>query len=259
MSQPDENGADLPLAVVRSGAGPSVVFIHGGLPARVTWARQSALSARWSILIPSRRGFMPSPPADRQDFLVDTRDLAELLQREAGSVHLVGFSYGGLSAVLLAGENANLVRSLTVIEAPFWVAAHGDPEVEALARLTDRFTECVSDEQARREFMAVAGIELDGMKQAAPDIVQSLRLGRLFRSPREAAPKFDAIRKAGIPSLVVSGDHHPALESVCDGLARELGGRRVKLAGAGHAVPRAEGFNALLEAFLLEAESARSA
>jgi pimeloyl-ACP methyl ester carboxylesterase len=202
---------------------------------------------------------MPSPPADRQDFLVDTRDLAELLVREVGGAHIVGFSYGGLSAVLVAQQCPEQVRSLTVIESPFWVAAPGDPDVQALARMTDRFTENPDDEETGREFLSIAGVELDRVQHLAPDVAQSLRLGRRFRSPREALPQFDAIREARIPSLVVSGDHHPALERVCDGVAEELCARRVKLAGARHAVPRAEGFNALLEAFLIESESLHSA
>jgi hypothetical protein len=55
--------------------------------------------------------------------------------------------------------------------------------------------------------------------------------------------------------MVVSGGHHEAIEAVCDGLAERLDARREIVTGAGHAVPRAPGFNQILEDFLLSAGS----
>jgi len=93
---------------------------------------------------------MPSPEAATQDFVLDTEDLLRLLSAEPGGVHLVGYSYGGLSAVLAASSQPQTVRSLTVIEAPLWAAAPDDPEVQALASLTDRFINEPDDERASR-------------------------------------------------------------------------------------------------------------
>ena len=80
--------------------------------------------------------------------------------------------------------------------------------------------------------------------------------GALLRPASEAQPDLDAVAAAGVPSLVLSGDHDPALEASCDALAERLGAQRDRLPGAGHAVQRAPGFNRRLERFLFAAETA---
>jgi hypothetical protein len=84
-----------------------------------------------------------------------------------------------------------------------------------------------------------------------------IRLARGSRRPGEANPDLEAIRRAGIPVLVVSGDHLPAIDRLCDLLAETLGGERAVIGGRGHAIPRAEGFNDRLEAFWTAAEAIR--
>ena len=51
-----------------------------------------------------------------------------------------------------------------------------------------------------------------------------------------------------------SGDHMPAMERLSDRLAAAVDGRRAVVGGHGHAIPRADGLNELLEAFWAEAE-----
>lgn len=246
-----------PLFVHRSGTGPPVVLVHGGLPPKVTWAGQHELEARWSLIVPSRRGYPPSPAASLQDFLVDADDLVDLVAGEPGGVHLVGFSYGGLGAFLAAERLPDRVRSLTLIEVPLWTAAGDDEFVEELAALADRFAASADDAQAESEFYAVAGVDRTMLVGQDADVRHAMALWRELRSPREARPRFDVITGAGTPTLVVSGEHHPALERLCDALATRLDGQRVRLPGAGHAVQHAPGFNPVLEKFLTEAEHRR--
>jgi pimeloyl-ACP methyl ester carboxylesterase len=232
------------------------VLVHGGLPARVTWASQSALADRWSLIVPSRRGFPPSPAAPRQDFLADADDLAELIAEVPGAVHLVGFSYGGLGAFFAAERLPQRVRSLTLIEVPLWSAAEDDESVRRLVALADRFPASADDAEAEREFLAVAGVDRN-MLAGEEDVRQAIELARRLRSPREAKPRWDAITDAGIPALVVSGGHHVGLERLCDAIATRLAAQQARLRGAGHAVQRAPGFNTMLEEFLTAAERRR--
>jgi hypothetical protein len=54
------------------------------------------------------------------------------------------------------------------------------------------------------------------------------------------------LRDAGVPSLVASGGHAPALERICDGLAGALDAERVVFAGAGQAPGFADRFERFL-------------
>ena len=241
------------LEARRLGRGPTVVLLHGGLGPELTWERQEPLAKRWRLVIPWRRGFEPSPAIDRQDFERDAGDLEQLLEAEGGA-HVAGFSYGGIAAAIVAQRSSSLVRSLTLIEAPLYALAPGDPEVERLERLGDAFLAGGQDpdDLQRRSFLQVAGIPADATDD--PRIESAMRLATGGRPPGEAQLDPEAIVAAGVPVLVASGDHAPALERLCDGVAERLGGDRIRVAGAGHAVPRARGFNELFERFLRDAE-----
>ena len=183
------------VAVRVLGTGPAVMFVHGDVAAGPTWKAQEALADRWRLILVTRRGFRPSPPADGQDFAVDAVDLDKLLRREPA--HCVGFGYGAVGLAVAAGLSPKLFRSLALIEPP------------------------PSD-----------------MSEANPDLA--------------------AVAAAGVPSLVLSGDHDPALEAACDTVAERLGAQRDRLPGAEHAVQRTPGFNRRLERFLFGAETTRS-
>jgi len=56
---------------------------------------------------------------------------------------------------------------------------------------------------------------------------------------------------ASFPKLVISGNHSPAFEAVCDALTARLRARRAHVTGAGHATPgTGHAFNDTLEAFI---------
>jgi pimeloyl-ACP methyl ester carboxylesterase len=236
------------IAVERFGSGQAVLLLHGGAGPELTWERQMELAERWSLIIPTRRGFPRSAPAPRQDFEADAEDAGRLLTKRT---HLVGFSYGGLGITLAAERAPELVRSLTLIEVPLYLAAPDDPAVRKIARAGDAFLSGEADELTEREFLANAGIDPEAATgQTAQLIQEAIDAARGGRSPSEARPDLDALAGAGIPVMVVSGGHHDGIEALCDALAQRLGARREIVSGAGHAVPRAPGFNGVLEDFL---------
>jgi pimeloyl-ACP methyl ester carboxylesterase len=174
--------------------------------------------------------------------------------------HLVGFSYGGVGAAVLASREPHRVTSLTLIEAPIYKAAPDHPQVRELVGAGDAVLAGAADEETERRFLTNAGMDPDSVTGRHRELIQqSIEASRGGRSPSEADPDLDAIARAGVPVMVVSGAHHDGLEMVCDGLAGRLNARREAVPGAGHAVPRAPGFNEVLEDFLREsAGTARS-
>ncbi len=164
----------------------------------------------------------------------------------------MGFSYGGVGAAILAARHPARVISLTLIESPIYSAAPDDPAVEELARAGDAFLSGQADERTEHEFLANAGIDPDAASSGNRDLIRrAIDAARGGRSPSEADVDLDSIKAASVPTMVISGGHHEAIEAVCDGLSQRLDARREIVPGAGHAVPRAPGFNQILEDFLL--------
>jgi hypothetical protein len=142
---------------------------------------------------------------------------------------------------------------LTLIEVPlFELADAQDPGMRRLLDLASAYTGETRDahDEARAEFEALAGMggDLTGAQRA--ELARARRLARGLRPPAEAHPDYDAIVRAGVPVLVVSGGHEQGLERMCDAIAGRLRGRRECLPGAGHAVQRTPGFNQMLVDFI---------
>jgi pimeloyl-ACP methyl ester carboxylesterase len=210
------------------------------------------MAASWTLLFAYRRGYPPSPePRGGQDFEIDAQDIAALLGED---VHVVAHSYGVLGTLIAAGRRPREVRSLTLIEPPLFHLTPGDPEVARLERLGDEvLTLGLEMDAARlREFLLLAGSPIEGDGPLSEEVARGVRRAQGSRLPGEARPDLAAIRDAGAPSLVLSGDHETALERICDALAGELGAERDALAVAGHFVAAAPGFPDL-EAFLTSA------
>jgi pimeloyl-ACP methyl ester carboxylesterase len=242
------------LAVIREGEGPEVLLVHGGASPRTTWGALAPLGARWTLALVHRRGYPPSPSAagGRQDFEVDAADLAALLESRA---HVVAHSYGVLGTLIAAARVPACVRSLTLIEPPLYYLVPGDEGVARLQRLGDTvlIDGLNADPATLREFLALAGAPEVDEGPLPDDVARGVRRAHGGRLPGEARPALADLRDAGIPVLVASGGHAPALERICDALAATLRAERVVAPGAGHFVAAAPGFAARLERFLLAA------
>jgi pimeloyl-ACP methyl ester carboxylesterase len=240
--------------VLREGEGAEILLVHGGAGPETTWAALAPLRARWTLALVHRRGYAPSPPPPegRQDFEVDAADIASLLD---GRPHVVAHSYGVLGTLIAATRAPAQVRSLTLIEPPLYLVAPGDPDVERLERMGNAVLThgLATDAGTLREFLRLAGAP-DVDDGPLPDAVaRGVRRAHGSRLPGEAHPALEVIRDAGIPSLVASGDHAPALERICDALATTLDAQRLITPGAGHFVAAAPGFADGLEKFLATA------
>jgi len=116
------NGTE--LAYVEKGSGEPVVLVHGLISDYRAWEKQiDELGRQYHIIAYSRRYHYPNAwVGDGSDYSVDlhVRDLAALIQAlGVGPVHLIGHSYGGRVATLVAISHPELVRTLVVAETGF--------------------------------------------------------------------------------------------------------------------------------------------
>jgi pimeloyl-ACP methyl ester carboxylesterase len=227
-----------------------VLLIHGsGGNARSAWASVQPLAARFTLVAPDRGGYPPNPPLERIDFEVQAGELAPLLEDGA---HLVGHSYGGVIALLIAARHPERVRSLAVSEPPAFALARGNQDVERLVeRLDEHFGQGPREPRAfAAGFLAIVGSSARLPEELPPELEQAVRATMAERAPWEASIPLDELAATAFPKLVISGAHHPAFDAVCDVLEERLGAERAVLPGAGHSVPRAPGYRERLEVFL---------
>jgi pimeloyl-ACP methyl ester carboxylesterase len=227
-----------------------VVLVHGsGVNATAAWAPVKALADRFELVMPNRGGYPPGPLLERIDFERQAEELAPLLEDGA---HLVGHSYGGVIALLMAARRPEEVLSLAVSEPPAFALARGNPEVDrVVGRLEEHFTRGPREPRGFiTGFLAAVGSRAQLPERLSPDAEQSIRATMAERPPWEAEIPLDALAAAPFRKLVISGAHSAAFDAVCDVLEQRLPAERAVLPGAGHSLVRAPGYPELLESFL---------
>src|SRR5262245_63230658 len=109
---------DCRIRLMRAGAGPPLLFLHGG-GVGIWLPCMAQLAKEFYVIVPEHPGFGASdtPPwldtiGDLANFYLDFLD-----QLGLAGVHLVGSSLGGWIATDLAVRNATRLASLTLIGA----------------------------------------------------------------------------------------------------------------------------------------------
>jgi pimeloyl-ACP methyl ester carboxylesterase len=227
------------------------LLIHGSFVAdpAETWIKQRPLAADRPLSILHRRGYGRGRPRSSSSFDGDVEDgLAAL----GAGAHLVGFSYGGVISLLMAAREPQLVRSLTLIEPPAFGVAPNHSEVRTLV---ERLSVLQPSAQFTPEAYRTAFLRaLGGSPQEEPVFTSAERQAALAAMnedpPGDASLDLTAVAAAAIPTLVVTGDWHPALDAIADELVRVLGAERAVISGARHAVQlTGEPFNRRLREF----------
>ena len=107
-----------PTHLLRDGAGPALLFLHGAGGAGRWLEFQSRLAERFDVLFPSHPGHGGSPAAEWIEHISDLAfhylDLLDALRLER--VHLAGASFGGWIAAEIAVMASHRLASLTLID-----------------------------------------------------------------------------------------------------------------------------------------------
>ena len=118
------NGTRLAYRVLGDSGATPVVFVHGTLADNRTWSGQENLFAQsYRVLVYSSRFHRPNPQVADSTHTYSPKlhaeDLAALLLTlDLAPAHVVGSSYGAYTALALAREHPELVRSLVLEEPP---------------------------------------------------------------------------------------------------------------------------------------------
>jgi pimeloyl-ACP methyl ester carboxylesterase len=240
------------LFVKRIGQGPRVVLLHGAvLAGERCWSQQLQLADRFTLEVVDRAGYGRSQQiSPGEDLDADAPLVAGLL---ADGAHLVGHSSGAVAAMLAASRRPEAVLSLTLCEPVAFQVAPGSAEAQQMARDVEEHLQASGEDAGwLRGFLGIVGRDVAIPHQLPPPLAQGVRaLRAVRRRPWEGELPVEQLATASFPKLVISGDHSPAFEAVCDALAARLQAQRAYVTGAGHATPETgDAFNTTLEAFI---------
>ena len=264
------NGVE--LHYIEAGQGDPVILLHGDESDYRGWAPQMlVLKPRHRVITYSRRYHFPNdnPIAGTSySALDDAEDLAGLMaQLKLPSAHLVGTSYGALTALALAVKHPEMVRSLVLAEPPLYQWMNGGGRGAALyQQFVSTVREPAGQAFAAGDAEGAMRMLIDwsdgagAFKKLPPEnraaIMSNARFAQALTAssdPYPNLPRSDVSRLA-MPALIVKGaETNELLQLVTEEVGRVLPeAQRVTIAWAGHASPRQnpESFNYAMVEFL---------
>ncbi len=132
------------------GEGEPLLLLNGGLMSYAAWEPVGGrLRGRHRLVLCDLRGQLLSPGRAPRELAGNIADLTELLDHlEVETAHVVGASYGGEIALLLAATAPERVRSLVVVTA----ADHAGPEMSREGQIWRRLVAASGDANGRARF-----------------------------------------------------------------------------------------------------------
>lgn len=238
------------VKVVERGSGTAVVFLHSSVGSAGEWRDVFSLWPGGQRLIAVdtyRGGDGPGTPERRT--LDDYADQVHAVAEHAGEpVHLVGFSWGGATALHVAVTAPQLLTSLTVVEPQAYSLLRTEhPQAFAeISALRDRWREHVGAGRWHDAFAEFVDFyngpgtyaRWPADRRAAFLADQRAR-GDLWDVLFDAPLTAEALETVALPVHVVEGSATSAVDhAICDVVARHAPrAERSVIEGAGHMLP----------------------
>jgi 3-oxoadipate enol-lactonase len=234
---------------VEEGDGPAVVFAHGFCMDHTMFAAQfEDLPSTYRCMAWDMRGHgrseCPPGPWSIQELVVDLVRFIE--ETNAAPCHLVGMSIGGMSAVRLAIQREDLLRSLVLIDADAAGAAPDTAELYRGFQDTVATDDGISEELARGTLSIFYGERFIAEQPDAVEIhvdrVMKLRPTAVIEGLRTLIDRPSVVDRLGevrVPTLVIHGELDAALpiakaEESASGIT---GAELIRVPDAGHTTP----------------------
>jgi pimeloyl-ACP methyl ester carboxylesterase len=248
------------LHYVERGTGVPVIFVHGSLSDGGYWNDQLRpfAASGYRAIAYSRRYNPPNTNIAQPGYsaAADADDLAALIEKlQLGKVHVIGHSYGALTALFLAVKHPELVRTLVLAEPPavsllaYLPADQSEVGRTTLADIQERMVKPMKT--AFQQGDRTAGLRTfmdfvlddphawDSMPEAArQDMLNHSHEWDIMMTTGELFPDLEpqAVRKIVAPALILSGEKsYRFLALIDEELARLLPhNHRIILRGATH-------------------------
>lgn len=244
------------LHVLREGHGPTLLLLHGIGSSATAWSKQmERLGGSFTCLAPDLPGYGASPDPTGTGLDAIVAEVADVLDGQPA--HVLGVSFGALTALALARDRPDLVTSLVLADATL---GRADLPVEERQRWL-RNREGLANDLATRS-VERAG-EIAG-RHATPAVIQEIALHMRrarpsgYMSVARAIAETDArpwLGGIGQPTLLLCGedDRVTGMDVSQTLLDRLPNASLLVIAGAGHAphIEQADRFAEAVREFLL--------
>lgn len=226
------------LHYLERGEGTPLIFVHGASADFSVWQRElAAFSDNYRVITYSRRYNFPNQNEVQANHSakVEADDLAALIwELKLSRVHVVGYSYGAYTALLLTLNYPEFVHSMTLAEPPVFSWLDDLPDAKAeqgRTALREFQTNCLEPSKAaflRGETESGIRQFIDGT--GGPETFDNLPpfvRRRVMRNSRELQalitsdelhPQVDRqlVEKITVPTLMISGENSPTRLKLAD-------------------------------------------
>ncbi len=243
------------LHVLRQGRGPTLLLLHGIGASATAWSKQmERLGSDFTCLAPDLPGYGESPDAPTAGLDAIVAEVAEVLDGQPA--HVLGVSFGALTALALARHRPELVTSLVLADATLGRASLPLDERARWLRHRERLANDLATRSVER-----AG-EIAGRHATAEiieEIARHMRRARPsgYMAVARAIAETDArtwLKDIVQPTLLLCGeDDRVTGMEVSQTLLDQLPNARLAvISGAGHAphIEQADRFTRAVREFL---------
>lgn len=220
------------------GTGPPLLLLHGGLSNRLSWFSQIPFlikAGRQVILVDTRGHGQSTLGGKPLSYALFAGDVLQVLDHlNIRQTDIVGWSDGGIIALILAHQQPQRVRKIVAISANFHPSGLAESAAQTISATCLR--------QWLKKCWSGAGKEWAELEAGITQL--------WVTEPRFEREDLQSIH---IPTLVVAGEQDMIAEEHSAELAQQLAhGSLVVIPGAGHAAPitDAQTMNDLLQRFL---------
>lgn len=221
---------DIGLSYIEAGSGTPVIFIHGTLGDLYMWTSfVNSFGKNYHAIAYSRRYNYPNTNPLKKNAnhstAVEARDLAAFITKlKLPKAHIVGYSYGGYTALHLAVDHPELVRTLVLAEPPLmpWLSdmsENQDKGRQMLKLQKTQFIQPARDALAKDDEEGAIQIFIDYVVQdGAFDALPKSNKDGLIRNAREFVAEVTSknlfaplsrhrVASLTVPILMISGEN----------------------------------------------------
>jgi pimeloyl-ACP methyl ester carboxylesterase len=232
--------ADCKVSYQRSGAGPTLLFLHGARGANQWTPFFGKLAETFDVVVPEHPGYGLSDTPDWLDTIDDVAyfylDLIEALK--LSDIHLVGTSLGGWIAAEIAIRQAQRLKTITLV-APAGIHVKGVQKGDIFLWSKEESAKNLFHDQALAKAMLEKSLSEDEQDLL---LKNNLMTARLAWQPRLYNPHlYKWLHRIKLPTLLVWGEDDKVIPPAYGPAYQRLipGSKLVKIPNCGH-LPQVE-------------------